>query len=351
MQELNTAGGLRRRDRHAREADEERLSPSATRSTASRGRERPEEPDSYRTAFERDRDRIIHSKAFRRLKHKTQVFLAPAGDHYRTRLTHTLEVSQIGRTMARALNLNESLVEAVALAHDLGHTPFGHAGEAVLNRLNPNGFHHSAQSLRVVDLLEHDGLGLNLTSEVRQGILFHTKGRGDILGSRSSLEAQVVRLADLIAYLNHDVDDALRAGVIQREEIPSGIRRTLGETHAQRIDAMVRDTIRETLHRDLEQVVLSGEVHGAAAALRQFLYERVYENPRVHDDFVKASKVLEELYTRFLGEPEWFLDSLAQKIPGETVAALATDFVAGMTDRYALALYESVFIPQPWKVL
>jgi dGTPase len=327
------------------------LHPRATRSRNSRGRGREEPECDIRPAFQHDRDRILHSKAFRRLKHKTQVFLAPAGDHYRTRLTHTLEVSQIGRTMARALCLNESLVEAVALAHDLGHTPFGHAGEAVLNRLNPNGFHHSAQSLRVVDLLERGGLGLNLTWEVREGITFHTKGKGDILDPQGFLEAQVVRLADLIAYLNHDVDDALRAGVIRRDEIPPRICGVLGQTHGQRIDAMVRDAIRETLRRELKQVALGDEVHGAAVSLRQFLYERVYENPRVHDDFAKATKVLEELYTRFLQEPEWFLESLAQKIPGESLEALATDFVAGMTDRYALALYESVFIPQPWKVL
>ncbi|MFU8856800.1 MAG: deoxyguanosinetriphosphate triphosphohydrolase [Deferrisomatales bacterium] len=331
--------------------EDQMLHPKAARSRDSRGRVREEPECDIRPPFQHDRDRILHSKAFRRLKHKTQVFLAPAGDHYRTRLTHTLEVSQIARTLARALRLNESLVEAVALAHDLGHTPFGHAGEAVLNRLNPKGFHHAAQSLRVVDLLERGGAGLNLTWEVRQGILFHTKGKGDILHSDAFLEAQLVRLADLIAYLNHDVDDALRAGVIQRNEIPAAVRRSLGETHSQRIDTMVRDAIRETLHRDWEQVALSADVHAAVLALRQFLYDRVYENPQVHHDFVKASKVLEELYTRCVQEPEWFLDGLAQGIPGEPLEALATDFVAGMTDRYALTLYEDVFMPKPWKVL
>ncbi|MEW6486814.1 MAG: deoxyguanosinetriphosphate triphosphohydrolase [Thermodesulfobacteriota bacterium] len=333
------------------EQEEQVLHPRATRSRASKGRQRPEPECDIRPAFQHDRDRILHSKAFRRLKHKTQVFLAPAGDHYRTRLTHTLEVSQIGRTLARALRLNESLVEAVALAHDLGHTPFGHAGEAVLHRLKPGGFHHSAQSLRVVDLLERDGQGLNLTAEVREGIPFHTKGKGEILRPAATLEAQAVRLADLVAYLNHDVDDALRAGVIRRDEIPRDIRERLGESHGQRIDTMVRDAIGETLRRDLAAVALSNEVHAASVALRQFLYERVYENPRVHDDFVKASKILEELYRRFLQEPAWFLETLAQRIPGESVEALAADFVAGMTDRYALALYEKVFMPQPWKVL
>lgn len=337
--------------RHAIEADEELvLHPRATRSRESRGRPRAEAPCDIRPAFQHDRDRVLHCKAFRRLKHKTQVFLAPAGDHYRTRLTHTLEVSQIGRTLARALRLNESLVEAIALAHDLGHTPFGHAGEAVLDRLKPGGFHHAVQSLRVVDLLEGGGHGLNLTEEVRDGILQHTKGRGDILLPAATLEAQVVRVADLIAYLNHDIDDALRAEVIGRDEIPRRVRDALGETHGQRIDALVRDVIRETLAQNTERVALGAEVHEATLLLREFLYQRVYENPRVHDDFVKASKVLEELYAHFVGRPEWFLETLAQPIPGEPVAALAADFLAGMTDRYAMALYEKLFMPQPWKV-
>ncbi len=338
--------------RDAIEADEDRLlHPRATRSRGSRGRPRAEAPCDIRPAFQHDRDRVLHCKAFRRLKHKTQVFLAPAGDHYRTRLTHTLEVSQIGRTLARALRVNESLVEAIALAHDLGHTPFGHAGEAVLDRLKPGGFHHAVQSLRVVDLLEGGGRGLNLTHEVRDGILQHTKGRGEILRPEATLEAQVVRVADLIAYLNHDVDDALRAEVIGAEELPGEVRRTLGTTHGQRIDAMVRDVIRETAARNLEVVALSAPVHRAALALREFLYERVYDNPRVHDDFIKASKVLEELYAHCVGHPAWFLETHAQAIPGAPVEDLAADFLAGMTDRYAMALYEELFMPQPWKVL
>ena len=333
------------------EQEEQTLHPRATRSSRSRGRPQPEPPCDIRPVFQHDRDRILHSKAFRRLKHKPQVFLAPAGDHYRTRLTHTLEVSQIARTIARALRLNESLVEAIALGHDLGHTPFGHAGETVLRRLRPGGFHHAAQSLRVVDLLERNGRGLNLSHEVREGIVHHSKGKGGILATGVSLEAQVVRVADLVAYLNHDVDDALRAGVIHREDIPPIVREHLGETHGQRIDSMVRDVIRETLACDLEAVTLGEPVHRAALELREFLYDRVYDNPTVHGDFVKASKILEELYGHFVTRPDWFLANLAQPLPGQTVDDLAADFIAGMTDRYALLLYEKIFMPQPWKVL
>ena len=333
------------------EQEEQTLHPRAARSARSRGRPRAEPPCDIRPCFQHDRDRILHSKAFRRLKHKTQVFLAPAGDHYRTRLTHTLEVSQIARTIARALRLNESLVEAIALGHDLGHTPFGHAGETVLGRLRPGGFHHALQSLRVVDRLERGGKGLNLTHEVREGIVHHSKGKGEVLAAGATLEAQVVRVADLIAYLNHDVDDALRAGVIRLQELPGAVRARLGDTHGQRIDAMVRDVIAATLEEDLRAVGMSPEVHDAAIELREFLYERVYDNPTVHGDFVKASKILEELYGHFVKNADWFLETLAQPIPGEPVEILAADFIAGMTDRYALYLYERIFMPQPWKVL
>jgi dGTPase len=242
-------------------------------------------------------------------------------------------------------------VEAIALAHDLGHTPFGHAGESVLDRLRPGGFHHSLQSLRVVDLLEKGGQGLNLTHEVREGILQHTKGRGDLLLPTAPLEAQVVRVSDAVAYLNADADDAVRAGVLTPEEIPAVVRRVLGETHGVRIDTMVHDVIRHTLEGNLEAVAIGPEVHEATVTLRAFLYERVYDNPAVHGDFVKATKILEELYDYFLRHPDWFLDNLAQSIPHEGIEDLATDFIAGMTDRYALALYESLFMPQPWKVL
>ncbi len=333
------------------EQEDQTLHPRATRSALSRGRPRAEPPCDIRPAFQHDRDRILHSKAFRRLKHKTQVFLAPAGDHYRTRLTHTLEVSQIARTIARALRLNESLVEAIALGHDLGHTPFGHAGETVLGRLRPGGFHHALQSLRVVDRLERGGKGLNLTHEVREGIVHHSKGKGEILAAGATLEAQVVRVADLIAYLNHDVDDALRAGVIRPSEIPAVVCSRLGRTHGQRIDTMVRDVIRETLGNKMEAISLSEPVHRAAVTLRDFLYERVYDNPTVHDDFIKASKILEELYGYFVRHADWFLETLAQPVPDEPVEILAADFIAGMTDRYALYLYEKIFMPQPWKVL
>lgn len=331
--------------------EEQILHPKAARSNSSRGRARPEPSCDIRPVFQHDRDRIIHSKTFRRLKHKTQVFLAPAGDHYRTRLTHTLEVSQIARTIGKALCLNESLIEAIALGHDLGHTPFGHAGESVLNRLNPAGFHHAAQSLRVVDLLEKDGDGLNLTHEVREGILMHSKGKGKILNVGTTLEAQVVRLSDLIAYLSHDVDDASRAAVVGRDEIPKELRSILGETHGQRIEAMVRDAICETMKENLQSVALSSEVHEAASGLRDFLYERVYDNPAIHNDFIKASKILQELYERFMSEPETFAKKINNPALDEKIDVLATDFISGMTDRYALALYESVFMPQPWKVI
>jgi dGTPase len=326
------------------------LHPRATRSRCTRGRARPEQPCAIRPAFQHDRDRVLHSKSFRRLKHKTQVFLSPAGDHYRTRLTHTLEVSQIARTLARCLRLNESLVEAIALAHDLGHTPFGHAGEAVLDRLHPGGFHHAVQSLRVVDLLERDGRGLNLCHEVRDGILQHTKGKGEIRHPEATLEAQAVRVSDLIAYLNHDVDDALRAGVIHREEIPAQVREAMGATHGQRIDAMVRDVVHTSLDHDLEEVQFGPEMHRAVLDLREFLYQQVYDNPTVHDDFVKASKLLEELYAHFVSHPEWFRQTLAPHLPAAAVEDLAADFIAGMTDRYALTLYNELFIPQPWTV-
>lgn len=333
------------------EAQEELvLHPRATRSRLTRGRVRPEEPCAIRPAFQHDRDRVLHSKSFRRLKHKTQVFLSPAGDHYRTRLTHTLEVSQIARTIARCLCLNESLVEAISLAHDLGHTPFGHAGEAVLNRLHPGGFHHAVQSLRVVDRLERDGLGLNLCAEVRDGIRHHTKGKGEIHHPDATLEAQVVRVSDLIAYLNHDVDDALRAGVIRRDQIPQPVCAIMGATHGQRIDAMVRDVVHTTLGCEVAAVRFGADMHKAVLELRDFLYQQVYENPAVHDDFIKASKLLEELYEHFVSHGDWFRKNLAQHLPDAAIDDLAADFIAGMTDRYALALYNDVFIPQPWRV-
>ena len=334
--------------------EEKTLSPFAARSSKSRGRLRPEEECAVRTAFQRDRDRIIHSKAFRRLKHKTQVFLSPGGDHYRTRLTHTLEVAQIARSMARALRLNEDLTEAIALGHDLGHTPFGHAGEAVLDELHPEGFRHYEQSLRVVDFLEKDGEGLNLTWEVRDGILKHSKGKGPIIPEdetelAATLEGQLVRVADIIAYLNHDLDDALRGRVIREEEIPRECVRVLGTKHSERINTMVRSLIFTTLARNDGRLHLEEEVMEAMERLRAFLFERVYEAPVVYREFIKAKKLLRELYSYFLenGLP-WEKEAIYPE--GTPAHQKVCDFIAGMTDRYALSLFERIFVPKPWPV-
>ncbi len=327
------------------------LSPYAALAAESKGRLRPEEECDVRTAFQRDRDRIIHSKAFRRLKHKTQVFLSPGGDHYRTRLTHTLEVAQIARSMARALRLNEDLTEAIALGHDLGHTPFGHAGETVLNELHPEGFRHYEQSLRVVDFLEKDGRGLNLTWEVRDGILKHSKGKGPILPEDSehlaaTLEGQLVRVADIIAYLNHDLDDALRGEVIKESEIPEECVKILGERHSERINTMVRSLVFRTLAADDGKLHLDEDVIFAMEKLREFLFERVYEAPVVFGEFKKAKKLLRELYFYFLehGLP-WDKKGLYRNTPPHQQVC---DFIAGMTDRYALSLFEKLFVPRPW---
>jgi dGTPase len=331
------------------------LAPFAAFSDASRGRLRPEAECPFRMAFQHDRDRIIHSKTFRRLKYKTQVFLAPSGDHYRTRLTHTLEVAQIARTIARALNLNEDLTEAVALGHDLGHTPFGHAGEAVLNRLHPGGFNHFKQSLRVIDCLEKEGRGLNLTFEVRDGIVKHSKGKGPILSQKPelsavTLEGRVVRLADIIAYVNHDLDDAIRAKTIRAAEIPATCRRVLGESHPQRINTMVTDIIEES-RREPGQLKISDPVHEALVELRSFLFARVYESPAVYSDFLKARRLLEEIYGYFVEHPA---DLEGKYYPGYREEFSFTDnlrdFIASMTDRYAFSLYEKLFLPHPWNI-
>jgi len=343
-----------------REALEEQerliLSPFATLSAMSKGRQVFEEECPLRPAFQHDRDRIIHSKSFRRLKHKTQVFLAPTGDHYRTRLTHTLEVSQIARTIAKALHLNEDLTEAIALGHDLGHTPFGHAGEETLNEVVPGGFNHSDQSLRVVDLLERDGRGLNLTFEVRDGISKHSKGRGPILPEESAemagtLEGQVVRIADIIAYINHDIDDALRGNVIVLKDIPSHCLRRLGETHSMRINTMVQDVIFETLRAGGGRLSMSEEVLSAMADLRDFLWDQVYENEAVHSDFHKAVKILKELYDYFIGHVDEFLSLIERPCLYDSLERCVCDFLAGMTDRYAFGLYEKLFLPLPWMIL
>ncbi|QJA06672.1 deoxyguanosinetriphosphate triphosphohydrolase [Thermosulfurimonas marina] len=334
--------------------EEEFLSPWAAKAARSRGRLRPEAECPLRTCFQRDRDRIIHSKAFRRLKHKTQVFLAPTGDHYRTRLTHTLEVAQIARTMARALRLNEDLTEAIALGHDLGHTPFGHAGEEVLNELMPGGFRHYEQSLRVVDCLEKEGRGLNLTHEVRDGILKHSKGLGPILSPEDdpplTLEAQVVRLADLIAYVNHDLDDALRAGIIRERDIPKDCLQILGHRHAARINTVVQDTVQETLAAGDGRLHLSERVLRALSELREFLFERVYRAREVRREFEKARRVLIDLFEYYLRQESVWEKEMPCYEEGIYKERMVCDFIAGMTDRYALYLYEKLFLPRPYPI-
>lgn len=328
----------------------------ACSSSSSRGRERSEPACPVRTCFQVDRDRILHSKTFRRLKHKTQVFLSPEGDHYRTRLTHTLEVAQIARTVARALQLNEDLTEAIALGHDLGHTPFGHAGERVLDELLDGGFHHVRQSLRVVDLLENDGAGLNLTWEVRDGILHHSKGRGALLGRGpdelpATLEGQVVRLADVVAYVSHDLDDAIRAGLIAADDVPLVLRQQLGSRHGERINTMVADMINASLSAGTCKVCLSTAAAQAVTDLRDWLFLNVYQAEPVVDDFHKASHVLRELYGYFAAHPGELVACGGRQAQGDPLEAAIADFLAGMTDRYAMNLYQRLFLPQPWKVL
>jgi dGTPase len=334
----------------ARERDT--LAPQAAKSASSRGRLRDEPEDDVRPAFQRDRDRIIHSKAFRRLKHKTQVFFAPTGDHYRTRLTHTLEVSQIARTIAKVLRLHEELTEAIALGHDLGHTPFGHAGERVVDKLMPGGFNHYEQSLRIVDVLENDGKGLNLTWEVRDGIAKHSKGKSgapvgmsDALRS-ATIEGQIMRVADLIAYVNHDIDDATRAGLLKPEDLPADPIRVLGRSSSARISTLVRDVVTETLSGGLAEIRMSDRVLGAVLALRSFLFDAVYENTIATAEFRKAEDILSGLWHKVHERPDEFLDS--RTVRQEGVDAAARDFVAGMTDRYAVRLFERLFIPKPW---
>lgn len=338
------------------EKEKKIFSPYAQLSSQTRGRRIAEEECSIRPAFQHDRDRIIHSKSFRRLKHKTQVFLAPSGDHYRTRLTHTLEVAQIARTIAKALGLNEDLTEAIALGHDLGHTPFGHAGEEILREICPEGFHHAAQSLRVVDFLEREGRGLNLTLEVRDGILKHSKGKGDLFPVDPedlpiTYEGRVVRLADIIAYVNHDLDDALRAGLISPQDIPAVCVKRLGETHSQRINSMVRDILEQAQKSEPLKIELSAEILEATIKLRDFLYERVYDLPQVHSDFIKSAKIVRELYYYFLENKEDFRKEAGKGFQHEPVEQAIIDFIAGMTDRYAFKLYEKIFLPQPWLII
>jgi dGTPase len=322
----------------------------AAKSADTRGRDRDEPEDDLRPSYQRDRDRIVHCKAFRRLKHKTQVFLAPEGDHYRTRLTHVLEVTQIGRTIAKSLRLNEVLTEAIGLGHDLGHSAFGHAGEAALNKLVKGGFDHYRQSVRVVEKLENDGRGLNLTIEVRDGILKHSKGqKGELLRSRPksralTLEGDIVRISDIIAYVNHDIDDGVRAGIISNDDIPRDIRKTLGKTGSDRIDRMVRDVIAATLACDYDAISMSPEIYESLEALRTFMFENMYLTPAVRTEFEKAQKMLIALFEYITAHPDEFFDGASD----ESVDRLAIDFVAGMTDRYAINLYTRLFLPKPW---
>jgi len=335
------------------------LSPYGCLSSKSKGRLKPEEPSQLRTAFQRDRDRIIYCNAFRRLKYKTQVFLSPLGDEYRTRLTHTLEVAQIARTIARAMRLNEDLAEAIALGHDLGHTPFGHGGETSLKEIFSDSFTHNEQSLRVVDRLEKNGEGLNLTLEVRDGILKHSKGYGKIISSDPKLKAmtvegQVVRIADIMAYLNHDLEDAIRSGVIDTSQVPESCARILGRTHSNRATTMVHDLVfSSTVENGGLVLQMSDEVYDSLTVLRRFLYKSVYRSEKVHKEFVKAKKILLELYTYFIDNEEMLARELvAMNLPaleksGDSKERVVCDFIASMTDRYALALYKRLFFPSP----
>ena len=320
------------------------LSPFACRSAQSRGRARQEKECDIRTPFQRDIDRIVYSKAFRRLKHKTQVFLQPEGDHYRTRMTHTLEVSRIARTIARALDLNEDLTEAIALGHDLGHTPFGHAGERMLAQLIPEGFAHYQQSVRVVDRLEKNGQGLNLTCEVRNGILCHTKGQ-----QAATLEGQVVRLADHIAYINHDIEDALRGGVIFPMDIPLEVSNVLGFTHGDRINTLVHDAI--TASQGQDHIVQSHPVEEAMLALKDFMFASVYTNPLAKGEEGKAQNMLQALFQYYQGNPDELPSDFQTIRLEDGVDRAVCDYIAGMTDPFAVEKYKELFIPKGWTVL
>ena len=321
------------------------LSPYASFSCESQGRDRPEPQCDMRTDYQRDRDRILHSKAFRRMNDKTQVFLAAQGDHYRTRLTHTLEVSQIARTIAKALRLNEDLTEAIALGHDLGHTPFGHSGERALNRCCPNGFHHSEQSVRVVEKLEKNGRGLNLTREVRDGILNHQTA-----GKPKTLEGQVVRLSDKLAYIHHDMDDAMRAGVISEDDIPITLRIVLGDTNADRLNTMVYDVIHNSIGK--AEVTMSPKIGEAMMNLRKLMFTEVYTSPLVKAEEAKAVRMMGELFTYYCEHPMEMSEESVQFLQqGEAVEQVACDYISGMTDQFCIHKYNTIFVLQGWKVL
>lgn len=324
--------------------EKEYLSPYASLSMESRGRERQEPQCDLRPVFQRDRDRVVHCRAFRRLKDKTQVFLTPEGDQYRTRLTHTLEVSQTGRTIAKALKMNEDLVDAIALGHDLGHTPFGHAGERALNRACPLGFRHNEQSVRTVDRLEKSGKGLNLTFEVKDGILNH-----QTTGQPHTLEGKIVRLADKIAYIHHDMDDAVRGGILKESDVPGEIREVLGSSPGERLDHFIHDIITTSMNQN--DIMMSESVEKAMKQIRQFMFERVYTNPAAKSEEDKAEMLMDTLYHHYLKHiddlPEEFIALLNEGEPRERVVC---DYVGAMSDRFAIAVYEEIYIPKSWQI-
>ncbi len=323
--------------------EQEYLSEYASKSCESEGRDKKEPECDIRTVYQRDRDRILHCKSFRRLKHKTQVFLSPEGDHYRTRLTHTLEVSQIGRTIARALRMNEDLTEAIALGHDLGHTPFGHCGERVLNEVSEFGFKHFEQSIRVVELLEKDGDGLNLTKEVRDGILNHRTN-----GTPHTMEGQIIRLSDKIAYINHDIDDAIRGQILTEDDLPKEYTDILGKTTKARLNTLIHDIINESLDQD--RISMSESVGYAMKELRKFMFTNVYTNPAAKSEEIKATKMLTEMYYHFLENiddiPEEFRIKAMSR--GEEKERVVCDYIAGMSDQYAIHIFSNIFIPKGW---
>jgi dGTPase len=320
--------------------EQETLSCYATLSSQSKGRQYPIAECTIRTSFQRDRDKIIHAKSFRRLKHKMQVFLSPTGDHYRTRLTHTMEVSQIARTIARALRLNEDLTETIALAHDLGHTPFGHSGENVLNEICSSGFRHYEQSLRVVDHLEN-GTGLNLTFEVRDGIVNHA---GD--NEAQTLEGKIIKLADRIAYVNHDIDDAVRGGIISEEELPKECTNVLGTTHSQRIDTVIQDIIKTSMDKPF--VKMSPEIFEAMKTLRTFMFDYVYANPIAKAEDEKAKNVIRILFETYTKTPEKLPPETQENIDKYGLEQTVTDYIAGMTDNFAIQEFNELFVPKKW---
>jgi dGTPase len=320
------------------------LSPYASLSRNSRGREKEEPECDIRPVYQRDRDRILHCKSFRRLKHKTQVFLTPQGDHYRTRLTHTLEVAQTARTIARALRLNEDLTEAIALGHDLGHTPFGHAGERALNQVCSEGFAHNEQSVRIVERLEKGGKGLNLTWEVRDGILNH-----QMSGKPSTLEGMIVRYSDKIAYINHDVDDAIRAGVIREDEIPRTYTDILGHSTRERLNTMIHDIVNNSLEKP--DIRMSEDVEFAFRGMRKYMFENVYTNPKAKGEEEKAENILKELFRYYMDHPERLSNEYIERMwqTGETQERSVCDYIAGMTDQYAIAKFQEFFVPVSWR--